>query len=49
MFFWLGTSYQINKDVRTEVGCQNVFVSKDLVDDQLSHIFTINLYYQVPD
>lgn len=47
--FFIGPSYQINKDIRTEVGYQNVFVNKDLVDDQMSHIFAINLYYQVPD
>ena len=47
--FFVGPSYQINSDFRTEFGYQNVFVNKDLVDDQMSHIFAINLYYNVPD
>lgn len=47
--FFIGPSYQINKDIRTEVGYQNVFINKDTVDDQMNHIFTINIYYQVPD
>ena len=47
--FFIGPSYQINKDIRTEWGYQNVFVNKDLVDDQMNHIMAINLYYNVPD
>lgn len=46
---FIGPSYQINKDLRTEVGYQNVFINKDLVDDQMSHIFAINVYYNVPN
>ncbi len=47
--FFIGPYVQVNQDVKVEVGYQNVFVNKDLVDDQMNHIFTINIYYNVPD
>ena len=47
--FFIGPYIQLNQDVKIEVGYQNVFVNKDLVDDQMNHIMAINLYYNVPD
>jgi Protein of unknown function (DUF2490) len=46
---FIGPSYQINNDVRIEVGYQNVFINKDLVDDQMNHLIGFNVYYNVPD
>lgn len=47
--FFIGPYVQMNQDIKVEVGYQNVFINKDLVDDQMNHIFAINLYYNVPD
>nr|QMP82997.1 MAG: hypothetical protein [Caudoviricetes sp.] len=46
---FIGPYVNINDNVKVEMGYQNVFVSKDLVDDQMNHIMAINLYYNVPD
>lgn len=47
--FFIGPYVQLNQDIKVEIGYQNVFISKDLVDDQMNHIMAINLYYNVPD
>lgn len=47
--FFIGPSYQFTENFRTEFGYQNVFVNKDLVDDQMSHLFMLSLYYNVPN
>lgn len=46
---FIGPYVQINNDIKVEVGYQNVFVNKDLVDDQMNHLFALNFYYNVPD
>jgi len=46
--FFIGPYMQLNDDVKVEVGYQNVFVLKDLVDDQMNHLLGINLYYNIP-
>ena len=47
--FFIGPYIQINDQTKVELGYQNVFINKDLVDDQMNHIFAINVYYNVSD
>lgn len=47
--FFVGPYVNVTDNTKVEVGYMNVFFNKDLVDDQMNHIFAINLYYNVPD
>ncbi len=47
--FFIGPYVQLNQDIKIESGYQSVFINKDIIDDQLNHIFAINLYYNIPN
>lgn len=46
---FIGPYVQVNNDVKIEIGYQNVYINKDLVDDQINHLIGFNFYYNVPD
>lgn len=47
--FFIGPSYQFTPDIKLEVGYQNVFINKDLVDDLMMQGVNMSLYINVPD
>ena len=47
--FFIGPLYQFTPDIRAEVGYQNVFINKDLVDDLMIHGVNMSLYINVPN
>jgi len=46
---FIGPYFQLNNETKIEIGYQNVYIDKDLVNDQMNHLIGFNLYYNVPD
>lgn len=45
--FFIGPYFQVNKNIKLEIGYQNLFIDRDLVDDLMSHILLININYNL--
>lgn len=46
---FIGPYYQFTNDIKIEAGYQQVYVNKDIIDDQMNNLFALNFYYNVPD